>query len=108
MSISLSQMLCLKLKTKEDSISSSLETDVSILQAEVKKLRAEKEDLKDTMAKVIHEKNLIEFKNQLLVEMLAVSQLDAERTAEDWQKCKLTNEALQWELSKITLARSTE
>ncbi len=54
----------------EDSVATTMGNDLTILQNDIKKLRSEKEELKDTIAKLTHEKNLVSFKNQLLVEMV--------------------------------------
>eukprot|EP01029_Cantina_marsupialis_P029462 TRINITY_DN780563_c0_g1_i1.p1 TRINITY_DN780563_c0_g1~~TRINITY_DN780563_c0_g1_i1.p1 ORF type:complete len:130 (-),score=28.09 TRINITY_DN780563_c0_g1_i1:139-528(-) len=80
--------------------------EVPVLQDEVKKLASERDNLKrelESMAKSMH---LLEFKNQLLFEMLAVAQLDAEKNAEEWQKEQLKVDALKWKLSKVTLAQN--
>ena len=46
------------------------------------------------------ERYLVEFKNKLLVEMLAVAQLDAEKNADANHNEQVKVEALKWELAK--------
>eukprot|EP00947_MAST-08B_sp_MAST-8B-sp1_P001060 g1060.t1 len=74
------------------------------LQQEVKKLRKEREILEDKLQSTLEEKYLVEFKNKLLVEMLAVAQLDAEKNAEANHEEQVKVEALKWELAKQHLA----
>lgn len=77
------------------------------MQQEVKKLRKEREILEDKLQSTLEEKYLVEFKNKLLVEMLAVAQLDAEKNAEANHEEQVKVEALKWELAKQNLAGSS-
>ena len=78
--------------------------EIGRLQAHVRHLEGERGLLKERFAREHGEKLMLGFKNELLMELLAVSQLDANRNNEAYQKEALRTEALKWELGKWAVA----
>ena len=60
----------------------------------------------DEKIQVLEEKYLLEFKNQLLLEMVSVAQLDAKKNLENLEREKLKTEALKWELANLNMEHS--
>ena len=79
---------------------------IATLQAEMQKLLVQVKKLENEKIAVTEEKYMLEFKNQLLLEMVSVAQLDAKRGAEELEKEKLKTEALKWELANLNIEQS--
>eukprot|EP01112_Ceratiomyxa_fruticulosa_P011148 TRINITY_DN3002_c0_g1_i1.p1 TRINITY_DN3002_c0_g1~~TRINITY_DN3002_c0_g1_i1.p1 ORF type:complete len:145 (-),score=42.25 TRINITY_DN3002_c0_g1_i1:102-536(-) len=56
--------------------------------AEIMKLQSEIQQLRENLKQVTQQKNLLEFKNQLLLDMLTVTTLDLNAATEEAQKGK--------------------
>lgn len=81
----------------------NFEAEIDRLQQYVRQLESEKRVLRERCAKSAGEKHMMQFQNQLLMELLAVAQLDANKNNEAYQKEALRTEALKWELGKWAL-----
>jgi hypothetical protein len=82
------------------------EERITTLQRELQRMHKDMKQLEDEKLAVLEEKYLLEFKNQLLLEMVAVSQLDAKKNVEDLEREKLKTEALKWELANLNIEQS--
>ena len=82
------------------------EVRITTLQRELHALHKDMKQLEDEKLAVLEEKYLLEFKNQLLLEMVAVAQLDAKKNVEDLEREKLKTEALKWELANLNMEQS--
>ena len=91
-----------KWKTETDSTAQD-EQIITKLQHELTRMHKDRKQLEDEKLAVLEEKYFLEFKNQLLLEMVAVSQLDAKKNVEELQREKLKTEALKWELATTCL-----
>ena len=96
-----------KWKTQTDSTRQD-EEQITTLQRELQRMHKDMKHLEDEKLAVLEEKYLLEFKNQLLLEMVAVSQLDAKKTVDDLEREKLKTEALKWELANLNIEQSQQ
>ena len=96
-----------KWKTETDSTRQD-EEQITTLQRELQRMHKDMKHLEDEKLAVLEEKYLLEFKNQLLLEMVAVSQLDAKKNVEDLEREKLKTEALKWELANLNIEQSQQ
>ena len=94
-----------KWKTETDSTAQD-EQIITKLQHELTRMHKDRKQLEDEKLAVLEEKYFLEFKNQLLLEMVAVSQLDAKKNVEELQREKLKTEALKWELANLNIEQS--
>jgi len=81
---------------EEETLNSKLHTEVSRLRERIEQL--EKEKLKQLESRYI-----VEFKNKLLLEMLASAQLDADKNHSLLCHQKVKTEALKYELASLKL-----
>ena len=79
------------------------EERITTLQAEVQNLQRSLKTVEDEKLQALEEKYLLDFKNQLLLEMVAVAQLDAQKAQEELEKERLKTEALKWELANLNI-----
>ena len=96
-----------KWKTETDSTQQDEEI-ISKLENELSRKCKDLKQLEDEKLQILEEKYLTEFKNQLLLEMVAVSQLDAKKNLEELQREKLKTEALKWELANLNIEQSQQ
>tara|TARA_B100000780_G_C20869083_1_gene345660 strand:+ start:41 stop:463 length:423 start_codon:yes stop_codon:yes gene_type:complete len=96
-----------KWKTQTDSTRQD-EEQITTLQRELQRMHKDMKHLEDEKLAVLEEKYLLEFKNQLLLEMVAVSQLDAKKNVDDLEREKLKTEALKWELANLNIEQSQQ
>lgn len=82
------------------------EERITTLQAELQQMHKDMKMLEDEKLQVMEEKYLLEFKNQLLLEMVSVAQLDAKKNMENLEREKLKTEALKWELANLNMEHS--
>ena len=76
------------------------------MQTELQQMHKDMKVLEDEKIQVLEEKYLLEFKNQLLLEMVSVAQLDAKKNLENLEREKLKTEALKWELANLNMEHS--
>lgn len=81
------------------------EMRINKLQYEVERLRDRIEQLEKEKVQESQTRYLVEFKNKLLLEMLATSQLDADKNSSLLSYEKLKSEALKYELASLTLEK---
>mmetsp|Transcript_11695 Transcript_11695/g.19041 ORF Transcript_11695/g.19041 Transcript_11695/m.19041 type:complete len:141 (+) Transcript_11695:278-700(+) len=81
----------------------NFEAEIERLQRYVRQLEQDKRILSERCNQANGERRMLEFKNEMLLELLAVSQLDAKRNNEEYQREALRTEALKWELGKWTI-----
>uniref|UniRef100_A0A7S3LI94 Uncharacterized protein n=1 Tax=Aplanochytrium stocchinoi TaxID=215587 RepID=A0A7S3LI94_9STRA len=79
----------------------NFEREKTILNQRIIDLEEDKKYLIHQYKKTQEEKMMLEFRNKLLVEMLACSQLDCEKNNEIYQKEVLCSEALRWEVARL-------
>ena len=96
-----------KWKTETDTTRQD-EQIITKLQHELSRMNKDRKQLEDEKLAVLEEKYFLEFKNQLLLEMVAVSQLDAKKNVEELQREKLKTEALKWELANLNIEQSQQ
>ena len=82
------------------------EERITTLQAELQQMHKDMKIIEDEKLQVLEEKYLLEFKNQLLLEMVSVAQLDAKKNMENLEREKLKTEALKWELANLNMEHS--
>lgn len=78
------------------------EKHIEILKEKLKHLQSDLEKLKTEKIEYIEQQNMIKFKNQLLTEMVAVAQLDAEESAQHLEEEKIKTDALKKDLAEMS------
>ncbi|KAA0154134.1 hypothetical protein FNF27_04322 [Cafeteria roenbergensis] len=73
----------------------------------IDELESRLREARDEMEADKEEKALLSLRNKMLVEMLAVSQLDTGRALDELKTERLRVEALKWELARVTLNART-
>jgi hypothetical protein len=81
------------------------ENHITALQNEVNRLRERLHAVEKQKMKEVETRYMIEFKNKLLLEMLAVAQLDSDKNNSNLQKEQVKTEALKFELACLTLSK---
>jgi septal ring factor EnvC (AmiA/AmiB activator) len=76
---------------------------ISQLEEEKAALERQADTILDRFEQVQEERNILAFKVQVLTEMLATSQLDAERMSKELADQSNVVEALKWQLAKQSL-----
>jgi|EP00945_MAST-04E_sp_MAST-4E-sp1_P004537 hypothetical protein len=84
------------------------EKNISKLQLEVDHLREHIEVLEKEKLKELEIRHMVEFKNKLLLEMLAVAQLDADKINSTLGHERVKTEALKYELANLVLSKKEE
>lgn len=92
----------------ENSAENQWREQVEALEEELKIVREENQIVKEKLDRTNEESNLIKFKNQLLVEMLAIATLDEEKREDDMALEKQRSNALTVELKNIVEKAHTQ
>ena len=79
--------------------------EITRLQQRVASLESKTDELRQRNTRLTERKLLVEFKNQLLTELLAVAQLDAEKNHKRAEEANVKVEALKWELVNLLKGR---
>jgi hypothetical protein len=80
------------------------EKHIAALQREIDKLREQLDSLEKQRMKEVETRFMVEFKNKLLLEMLAVAQLDADKNKANLKIEKIKAEALKFELASLSVS----
>ncbi len=80
------------------------EKHIEEFQNEIDRLRQRIAIIEQEKIREAESRFMIEFKNKLLLEMLAVAQLDADKSNSSLEAEKLKTEALKFELANLTMA----
>ena len=78
------------------------EKHIGILKEKLKHLRADLKNIRAESQDYIEQQNMLKFKNQLLSEMVAVAQLDAEESAQELEEEKMKTDALKKDLAEMS------
>ena len=84
------------------------EKSIGKLQREVNHLREHIEVLEKEKLKELEIRHMVEFKNKMLLEMLAVAQLDADKINATLGHERVKTEALKYELANVVLSKEEE
>ena len=83
----------------------NFQAEITRLQQHVASLESKVGELRQRNTRTTEQKLLVEFKNQLLTELLAVAQLDAEKNHKIREEAEVKVEALKWELVNLIKGR---